>query len=136
MRCREGGDKLRAGAGDGARPRLGGTMPVRRRRTLPVSAFKTRLTAALFLTISTSLAAGAAPESGISAVPERVQPAPSSASSPPAATPDAVVRRARFGEVAPGRLPADMTDPESRTRWDLSAVRTVTPWTIETRQGS
>src|SRR4030095_12394085 len=117
-------------------------MPVRRRASLPAHVFLARFPVAWIVTVPTLLVAAGASESGGCASPaasDAGQAAPASAPATPvssSAAPtsaDAGVRRARMAEVSIAGLPADMTAPESRTRWDLSAIPAVAPRTIETR---
>ena len=112
-------------------------MPERRRRTLPVSVFLTCLALAASLKISTSVAAAARPESPNGAVPESAAgPVTAAEAGAAPAYAEGSVRRGRFGEVPLASLPVDMTHPESRTRWDLSGIRAVSPRTVETRAAS
>ena len=82
-------------------------MPVGSRRTLPLTALLVALGLSIALWTS----------------PVTAAVAPNVASTSGAKAPEPDVRRARLTEAPIVGLPADMTDPEGRTRWDLSVIR-------------
>src|SRR5262245_54757840 len=95
----------------------------------------TTLWTALILAISTGFAPSA---SAASSAAESDAPAMEAATVGPAAITATApaLRRARMAAAALDALPVELTDPESRTRWDLSTVRTTASWVVETRAAS